>query len=269
MNQNIVVVGIGQLGGIFSKGILACGYPVYPITRNMSMENEANVIYDPKTVLVSVAEGDLNQTLGNIPVNWRNRLTLLQNELLPRDWQAFEIADPTIISVWFEKKKGMDSKVLLPSPVYGPNAQLIGEALEAIDIPVQLLNNEVELEYELVRKNVYIISINVAGLIVGGTVGELWQNHEDFARKVVNDVLDVQSWLVGHELDRDRLLTGMLEAFDADLDHKCMGRTAPDRLRRALGFAEQAGLEVPTLKDIAAEKLYRQKNPKRQKPNNK
>ncbi len=29
---------------------------------------------------------------------------------------------PTVISVWFEKKKGRDVKVLIPSPAYGPAA---------------------------------------------------------------------------------------------------------------------------------------------------
>jgi hypothetical protein len=36
-----------------------------------------------------------------IPSVWRDRLVLLQNELLPRDWQAQRIPNPTVISVWF------------------------------------------------------------------------------------------------------------------------------------------------------------------------
>ena len=255
MNNCAAIIGIGQLGGIFAKGLLATGHPVYPVIRSMNIDAEAELIPDPKTVLVSVAEGDLDQTLGKIPINWRDRLTLLQNELLPRDWETFEISEPTVISVWFEKKNGMDAKVLMPSPVFGPNAELISVALEAIDIPVQVLENQAELIYELVRKNVYIISINIAGLITGGTVGELWQNHEEFARKVAYDVMDVQAWLVGQKLDRDRLITGKLEAFDADPDHKCVGRTAPDRLKRSLQFADKAGLKVAALREIADKKL--------------
>jgi hypothetical protein len=38
---------------------------------------------------------------------------MMQNELLPRDWAIHDFIDPTVISVWFEKKKGMDSKVLI------------------------------------------------------------------------------------------------------------------------------------------------------------
>lgn len=255
MKAKVIIVGMGQLGGVFAKGILATGHPVYPIIRSMDIKIEANMIQNPKAVLVSVAEGDLNNVLEEIPAIWRDRLVLLQNELLPRDWQAFEITHPTVISVWFEKKKGMDANVLLPSPIYGPNAGLIGEGLEIIDIPTRILEDQDELQFELVRKNVYIITINIAGLIKGGSVGELWQNHEDFVRKVANDIMDVQAWLVGQELERERVITGMLEAFDGDPDHKCMGRTAPDRLRRALNFANQAGLDVSTLREIAEKKL--------------
>ncbi len=255
MKENVIIVGMGQLGGVFAKGILAAGHPVYPIIRSMDITNEANMIQNPKEVLVSVAEGDLNNVLEEIPAVWRDRLVLLQNELLPRDWQAFEITHPTVISVWFEKKKGMDAKVLLPSPIYGPNAGLISEGLKIIDIPARILDDQDDLLFELVRKNIYIITINIAGLITGGSVGELWKNHEEFTRKVANDIMDVQAWLVDRELDRERLITGMLEAFDGDPGHKCMGRTAPDRLKRALNFADQAGLDISTLREIAENKL--------------
>jgi len=36
-----------------------------------------------------------------------------------------------------------------------------------------------ELLYELVRKNLYILTINIAGLKTGGTVGELWGKHRE------------------------------------------------------------------------------------------
>jgi hypothetical protein len=44
----------------------------------------------------------------------------------------------------------------------------------------------------------------------------------------------------------------MLAAFDGDPEHKCMGRSAPARLARAIRQADEAGLDVPRLREIAA-----------------
>ncbi len=254
MKQPVVIIGIGELGAIFARGLLRNGYPVYPITRGMNMASEAETIPEPELVVLAVAENDLHATLDQIPEPWRNRLCLLQNELLPRDWRSFAIPDPTVIAVWFEKKKGQDVKVLLPSPVYGPHTESICSALAALDIPTLPLDNDDELLYELVRKNVYILTINIAGLITGGTVSDLWRDHQGLTREIAEEIITIQEWLTDEELPRDRLIEGMLEAFDGDPQHKCLGRTALPRLQRALAYADETGLAVPKLREIYAGK---------------
>jgi len=252
MKDPIVIIGMGEMAGVFARGFLRLGHPVYPVTRDMSIKNVADELPTPALVLVAVGEADLHPTLEQIPTLWMDRLGLLQNELLPRDWHAHDLSDPTVISVWFEKKKGMDYKVLIPSPVFGPNAKLIAAALDSIDIPTTIPADLDELRYELVRKNVYILTTNIAGLEAGGNVSELWKNHEQLARDVANDVMQLQAWLTNvNDVDRERLITGMLEAFNGDPEHGCMGRSAPDRLARALALADKASLEVPTLQRIS------------------
>jgi biopolymer transport protein ExbB len=49
-------------------------------------------------------------------------------------------------------------------------------------------------------------------------------------------------------------VTGMVEAFQGDPDHKCMGRSAPARLDRVLAQAQEAGLDVRQLKIIKESK---------------
>ena len=100
------------------------------------------------------------------------------------------------------------------------------------------------------RKNVYILTTNIAGLKTGGTVSQLWSQHEAFARKVANEVMDIQDALTGMQHDRDALITGMLEAFAGDPEHGCTGRSAPSRLARAIGHADKYGLNVPTLRAL-------------------
>lgn len=252
MNKPVVIIGVGEMGGVFARGFLRLGYPVYPVTRNMDMDQCAKDIPDPEMVLLAVAENDLHPVLEKIPAAWRNRLALLQNELLPHDWQQYDLDNPTVISVWFEKKKGQDAKVIIPSPVYGPKSQLITDALNAIDIPCNLLADEDQLLFELVVKNVYILTTNISGLETGGTVGELWEHHRKVADAVSREVIEIQQALTGREFDADKLIAAMVKAFEGDLEHKCMGRSAPSRLQRALDQAKKFGVSVEKMIDISA-----------------
>lgn len=251
MKKPVIVWGMGEMGGVFARGFLRLDHPVIPLTRAMNPADVAGKYPDPELVLVAVGEAALQPVLETVPEAWRDKLGLLQNELLPADWQKHGFANPTVISVWFEKKRGMDSKPLISSPAFGPKAKLLVDALAALDIPAHTVDALDEMTFELVRKNVYIVTTNIAGLRTGGTVSELWGNHEKFAREVASDVMDIQESLVGHALPRERLIAGMLEAFDGDPDHKCMGRSAPARLARAISQADAAGLDVSLLREIA------------------
>jgi len=255
MKNPVIFVGVGEMGSVFARGILKLGYPVVPVTRDMDMQVVANEYPEPVLVLVSVGENDLHPTLEKVPSQWHSCLGLLQNELLPRDWLGYSYQDPTVISVWFEKKKGQDFKVLIPSPAYGPQATLLVDALAILEIPAKSVANEDELLYELVRKNVYILATNISGLVCGGTVESLWQDHRELATTVANEIIDIQEWLTQQSFDRDRLLAGLVEGIKGDPQHMCMGRSAPGRLTRALGFADEAGLKVTKLREIYSEKV--------------
>jgi ketopantoate reductase len=252
MNKHeITLIGVGEMGGVFARGFLKSGYTVKPVTRQQSIPDELAETDTSTPILIAVAEKDLHPVLDQIPESHMKNLILLQNELLPGDWEQHDIHSPTVISVWFEKKKGREAKVIVPSPVYGKYAHMIKDSMSKIDIPVRTLNSEHELLYELVLKNLYIITTNVSGLKVGGNVGELWAEHEILTRNVSNDVLDIQEWLTGEKFDREKLIMDMLRCFEGDPSHQCMGRSAPARLQRALEQAEKAGLEVSQLKQIA------------------
>ena len=253
MKKPVVIIGLGEIGGVFARGLLRSGYTVVPVNRHDDIMQIVEQTPDPEAVLLTVAENDLHPVLESIPQVWRDRLCLVQNELLPRDWQQHELKIPTVISVWFEKKPGMDAKPVVSSPVFGPHADLLCEALEALAIPVEKLNSAEDLLFELVRKNLYILTTNIAGLVAGGNVSELWQNHRTLAIEVAEDVLQLQSSLTGEKLDNKALIAAMLLAFDGDPEHGCTGRSAPARLTRALQLADEADLDVPTLHRIQSE----------------
>lgn len=249
--DEIIVVGLGQLGRVFAGGLLRAGCTVVPVNRGDDMAALVQRHAAPELVLVAVAENDLHTTLASLPDNWKTRVALIQNELLPRDWQTHHMVNPTVISVWFEKKKGIDAKPLIASPAAGPGAALLCRALTSIDLPCREVAPGDELLFELVRKNVYILTTNIAGLKTGGTVAGLWAQHEAFARQVAHEVMDIQDALTGRKHDRDALIAGMLEAFNGDPEHGCTGRSAPARLVRALRHADSFDLAVPTLRSLA------------------
>jgi ketopantoate reductase len=252
MESPVILIGIGEMGGVFARGLLRAGHPVYPVLRGSDLAAIARQLPAPELVLVAVAENKLPAVLEHLPPAWFQRIGLLQNELLPADWRHYGISRPTVISVWFEKKTGQDVRVLLPSPVYGPAAELLRDSLKTLGIPVRLLAGKSELLFELVLKNVYIVTTNCAGLVTGGTVSELWAKHRELAESVAREVIRIQESLVGESLPADALIEGMLRAFAGDPAHRCMGRSAPARLARALRQANDAGLEVPRLRQIAA-----------------
>lgn len=248
--QAVIIIGLGQLGRIFAGGFLRAGYTVVPVNRGDDMDIVAARHSEPLLVLVAVAEGDLQHVLEHLPAGWKRRAALIQNELLPRDWERHGISTPTVIPVWFEKKKGTDAKPLLPSPVFGPNTETVLAALRAVELPCARIPDQDELLYELVRKNLYILVTNIAGLRTGGNVGDLWHQHRDFVLVVQDEVMDIQDWLTGRKNDRARLIQGLVEAIEADPTHLCTGRSAPARLARAIAHADEAGLAVPILREV-------------------
>jgi hypothetical protein len=247
----VVIIGMGEMGGVFGRAFLTAGYPAYPVRRGDDLGELAAVVPAPALVLVTVGEDDLEAVLAALPVAWRGIVGLIQNELLPRTWEAHGIDTPTVAVVWFEKKPGTAVTVILPSPVAGPAAELVVGALGSIGIAAEVIAAD-ELVDALVAKNLYILTANIGGLHTGGSVSDVW-NDRELADAVVREVLAIQESQVGSPIDHDRAVATMVSAFEADPGHAATGRSAPRRLDRALRHAEEAGIEVPALRAIADE----------------
>lgn len=245
-----LVAGVGELGGVFARGLLKLGHAVYPVMRRQRLVEQLAAAGDPELILLCVGESELAELLTQVPGPFHARVAFVQNELVPRDWRRAGMREPSGVVVWFEKKAGQDVHVVRESGAYGPRAPLLMQILSTLGIPVYAIA-PAELDYELALKNLYILVHNLAGLRHGGSVAELWARHGAFASAVRDEVLQHQEALMGHGLDRARLTRALAEAVSADPEHACAGRSAPQRLQRVLGQAAQLGLELRTLRGIA------------------
>ncbi|GAB6067615.1 hypothetical protein JCM13664_09330 [Methylothermus subterraneus] len=246
----VVVIGLGELGGVFALGFLRAGYPVYPVLRGMDLAAVGRDYPEPALVLVAVGEDDFHPVLAGLPPVWRDRLGLIQNELMPRDWRQHGLESVSVAVVWFEKRPGQPLVNILDTPVYGPKAALLAEALTKLGVPTRILPDEEALVFELAKKSLYILTVNLAGLITGGTVGELWHRHAAFAREVAEEVLTVLEWRAGRPLPKEALIAGVAAGIEDCPNRACLGRRARARLARVLEEARQAGIALPCLTGI-------------------
>jgi ketopantoate reductase len=246
--MRVLLVGPGQLGRVIAGGLVACGVSVDPVLRGEALEPGPS--HD--VVLVAVGERDLDAALGAIPDTHRDRVVLLQNELVPPSWHARSIVKPTVLVVWFEKKRGRAIQEVRETEIAGPHAGLFVRALAAMDVGAREIS-ELDLVSALVVKNLYIVGANVLGLTIGGTTGDLVRAHGARTERVLREVLAVERARLGPEvtLDGDDVLARTIDAFLSDPQHGTVGRTAKERLGRALDRARAAGLSTPELDAIA------------------
>lgn len=250
MSAEAVVVGVGELGGLFAHGFLRSGLTVVPVRRRDPLATVAQTHPSPDLVLVAVGEDDLDAVLASCPVTWRKRVCLIQNELLPHAWQAHDLTTPTVCVVWFEKKRGKAVKELLPSVVHGPAAARLAQALTEVGIGSRVAESSDDLLTALIEKNAYILTTNLAGMRTGGTVEELFDAHREFALSVLAEVIELQSALTSTTVNADAILTTVERAVQADPAHQCTGRSAPRRLERALAHGDRLGLSLPVLRGL-------------------
>jgi hypothetical protein len=264
----VVVLGVGQIGGVLLDGLQRCGREAVTVRRGESAR--WGDVGDVEAVMVCVAEDDLDAAVTSVPARVRPRIGLVQNELVPSTWRALGLEAPTVAVVWFEKKAGRDAIALLPTPVAGPAAPTVVEALRAVSLPAEVVDAGAALTRALVAKNLYILVGNLAGLAAarsglapGGvdwptgvtTMGALFADHRGFVRALGAEVLAVDRARMGAAdaalVDEDAAWLTVEAAVAADPAHGCRGRTAPARLVRTLVRARAA--TTPILDAIAGD----------------
>ena len=100
----------------------------------------------------------------------------------------------------------------------------------------------------------FILTINIAGMVLpeGTTTETLWTKHNELARTIAAEVIDIQEWLTEVTFQREMLIDGLAEGVYGDPQHICKGRAARGRLTRVLDIANGAGLKIPRIRELRA-----------------
>jgi len=258
MSENVVVVGLGQLGQLLSEGLAATGHTVIPVRRDQSLATRLGA--SVRAVVSAVGEDSAQSILDQTPEAWLDRLVLLQNELRPELWlsryrTAGTALGPSVLVVWFEKKQGQAPHVVLPSVVFGPQSELLLSVLSALNLPVRQVHEPAELYHELCLKNLYILGLNLSGLRGVKTAGELLSDEGPFD-VLVDELIELEQASltqagVAHVLHAVSLKNELRAALLADPGHACAGRTARARLLRTLALADKYNVALPLCRRIA------------------
>ena len=56
MKDPVVLIGVGEMGGVFARGLLRAGHPLYPLNRGDDADALAAELPQPALVLLAVAE---------------------------------------------------------------------------------------------------------------------------------------------------------------------------------------------------------------------
>ena len=67
--ESVVIIGMGQLGGLLAHGLMRLGYSIYPVLRGDDLATAQEDCPNTKLVLVSVGEDVLDEVRGFFEVH--------------------------------------------------------------------------------------------------------------------------------------------------------------------------------------------------------
>jgi hypothetical protein len=250
--RDLVVYGLGELGQLYGGAALRAGLRVTPITRASDPRSLLSPLAPEVPILVAVDERALEDVLSTFEPARSGQLILLQNELFPSQYEALPEA-PTVFVPWLLKKRGMPLLVARETPVFGRFSALVCELHAALGLPAVALGSERELHRALVEKYAFIITINALGVLRDRTLSMWLQEDPLRVRALSHEAAKLGAELCGSEVDSAACIHAVEEAMRALGAMGARGRTAPERVARALAHGERLGLALPELARVARE----------------
>ncbi len=248
--RDIIVMGLGELGQLYATAALKAGLRVTPLTRSTSREDALANLPPYTPVLVAVGEKDLESAVNSLPATRRDALILLQNELFPSQWERLS-KQPTIMIPWLLKKKGEPLLVARSTPVYGPEAELVETLHQVLGFQAQRLTGEQALRQAVVDKYAFILCVNALGLVRDLTLGEWLASDPAHVAALSREAALLGEKLASTQVDVEQTMREVRAGIEAMGGMRAKGRTAQERVLRALEHAKHWGVAVPALEHAA------------------
>ncbi|MCP4502199.1 MAG: hypothetical protein GY822_19755 [Deltaproteobacteria bacterium] len=248
--KDFIVYGVGQLGQLFAGGALRENRRVVPITRGGDLDEVWDNTSVNTPILVGVGEGELDAVLGTIPAPRREHVLLVQNELFPKQWTEIGIRSPTIGIIWLSKKKGRPVEIARPSTLFGPHSSFFASLHQALELPFEEVD-EAKMHRLLVAKFAFILGINTLGLVENLPLGDWLRKDEGQVDAVLKDAVTLGEAHLDACIDADLALREAKEAMQALAHYPAKGRTAAQRLQRAIVDAKALNCDVKIFLSIA------------------
>ena len=250
--RELVVYGLGELGQLYGAAALRAGLRVTPITRASDPGAVLAGCSEQLPILIAVGERALPEVLSTIDQARFGNVILLQNELFPSAYRA-RGPTPTVLVPWVLKKRGLPLIEARTTPVYGRFAALVLELHQALGISAVPLASEGELHRALVEKYAFIVTINALGVLRDRTLLVWLQEDPLRVRALAREATTLGAALCETEVDVDACVQAVGEAMHALGSIGARGRTADERVARALQQGARLGLALPELSQVKRE----------------
>jgi ketopantoate reductase len=254
MDEQIVIVGMGEVGRRLAQGADAMKLAYWPVTREAGQQ----WLSEPRGVplLVCVRENDLPAVLAHVPPERGGDLIFVQNGFV--DELIAPYPEATRAVIWFTVK-GSFFADLLPSPVFGPRADLVRRLISAAGASAEALADQDVFRRYALEKAVWSCVVG-APLAVWG-VDLATARHERMAdvKAIVDEACDVVRVALGTEIAPQRVMA-TLDDTSTQLGWMRGGTKAVAwRNGRLVEWGERCGIPTPANRAVV-EAVARQQN---------
>ncbi len=256
--KDVIVYGLGELGRLLAGGALRAGYRVTPLVRGVEPETILNATHVAAPIVVCVGETELPAAIEALPIPARSRLILLQNELFPDVWAPLSVQRLTLMVPWLLQKKGQPQIQMRTTPIYGRYAEFLVQVHEALGLGCEVLSDERPMHEALAAKYALIVAINALGSLQNRTMGQWLQQAPAAVEALTRDAAAIAAARLP-DADSTHLaeisLPQVQSAMRSLENIPSAGRTAAQRVERALEVARAHSVSVPALEQVARGEL--------------
>lgn len=247
MPNAVVVYGIGEIGSLVARGALSAGVTVVPIVRETDRGAAFAGVHAFTPVVLAVPESALEAAVRDVPPDRRGDLVFVQNEIFPQTTHALGLDRPTVATLWVLRKRGLPALGARPSTVSGPHAAAMAKFLGKAGVAAVAVDERTAL-VDVVLKYAFIVAANALGVRGEGTLGEWLAHDAALVDALLTEGVALGSAHAGHAVDVNTLVVDARDAVRAFSAMPARGRTARERVERAVRSAAELGVRAPTLR---------------------